>query len=157
MNTYSLTPLLRHAVGFDHFDRLMDNLNKIDETTVSYPPYNIEKCGENDYLITIAVAGFAQSDLTLVQERDILTVRGRIEKQPETQGKSFLHKGIATRAFERKFNLADHVRVVSAALENGLLQIVLHREIPEAEKPRMIEINGNIDGNTLKKIASKAK
>ena len=148
MNTYSLTPLLRHAVGFDHFDRLVDNLNKIDESTLSYPPYNIEKAGENDYLITIAVAGFAEEDLSLVQERDILTVRGKIQNPEQNEQREYLHKGIATRAFERKFNLAEHVRVISANLEHGLLQIHLEREVPEAAKPRTIEIGTMLEGKS---------
>lgn len=158
MNTYSLTPLLRHAVGFDHFDRLVDNLNKIDESTLSYPPYNIEKTGENDYLITIAVAGFAEEDLNLTQERDILTVRGKISKPAENPERAFLHKGIATRAFERKFNLAEHVKVIGANLEHGLLQIRLEREVPEAAKPRTIQIGQSIEGaSSPKKLTSKKK
>lgn len=141
MNTYSLTPLLRHAVGFDHFDQLFNALNKIDETSVSYPPYNIEKTGENDYVVTLAVAGFGDDDLTITQERDVLSVRGKIGSKGENEQRTYLHKGIATRSFERKFNLADHVRVVDAALNNGLLQIHLQREIPEEAKPRTIAIN----------------
>lgn len=156
MNTYSLTPLLRHSVGFDHFDRLFDHLNKIDESTLSYPPYNIEKTGENDYLITIAVAGFSQDDLSIMQERDVLSVRGKIEKTGDDAERDYLHKGIATRAFERKFNLADHVKVTGAHLENGLLQITLQREIPEAHKPRRIEIGQSVTGNAPKKISAKA-
>lgn len=140
MNTYSLTPLLRHAVGFDHFDKMFNSLNQIDESTASYPPYNIEKTSENDYVVTIAVAGFSDADLSIVQERGSLVVRGKIEKESKSADSTFLHKGIATRAFERKFNLADHVRVTDASLANGLLHISLHREIPEAEKPRMIAI-----------------
>lgn len=155
MTRYSLTPLMRHAVGFDHFDRLVDTLNKIDESTVSYPPYNIEKNGENDYLITIAVAGFAESDLSLVQERDVLTVHGKIQQKTESPKSEYLHKGIATRAFERKFNLAEHVRVTGAHLEHGLLQIALHRDIPEAEKPRVIEIGTALEANKPAKITGK--
>ena len=142
MNTYSLTPLLRHAVGFDHFDQLFNSLNKIDESSASYPPYNIEKTGENHYLVTVAVAGFAEEDLSIMQERDVLTVRGRIEKKTDDAKRAYLHKGIATRSFERKFNLADHVKVIDAKLTNGLLEIELEREIPETEKPRTIAING---------------
>ena len=143
MNTYSLTPLLRHAVGFDHFDQMFNALNKIDESAVSYPPYNIEKTGENDYTVTIAVAGFSEEDLSIVQDRGTLFVRGKIAKSQEGETtKGFLHKGIATRSFERKFSLADHVQVVGANLANGLLEIQLHREVPEAEKPRTIAIAG---------------
>lgn len=156
MQTYSLTPLLRHAVGFDHFDRLVDNLNKIDESKAAYPPYNIEKTSETDYLITIAVAGFADEELNIMQERDILTVRGKIEKSPPAEGRAFLHKGIATRSFERKFNLAEHVKVTGAHLEHGLLQISLEREIPEAAKPREIAIGQSLNqGKSQKKLSGK--
>ena len=155
MNTLSLTPILRHSVGFDHIDRMFDTLNKIDETANSYPPYNIEKLDENDYRVTLAVAGFAEADLDIVQERGTLKVSGKITKDaaaPDAKPSEFLHKGIATRAFERKFNLADHVRVTGANLEHGLLKIDLHREIPEAEKPRMIPIGATKEA---KKIAKK--
>lgn len=140
MNTYSLSPLTKHAVGFDHFDQLFHNLSKLDESAGSYPPYNIEKTSEHDYIVTLAVAGFTQDDLSIMQERGTLLIRGKINKVPENEGYCLLHKGIATRAFERKFNLADHVRVQAASLANGLLEITLHREIPEAEKPRNIQI-----------------
>lgn len=149
MNTYSLTPLLRHAIGFDHFDQIFNTLNKIDESAASYPPYNIEKLGEHDYVVTIAVAGFAEQDIAIVQERGTLVVRGRIEKSAEDKDRAFLHKGIATRSFERKFNLADHVRVTEAALQNGLLAITLHREVPEEEKPRTIEIKANSSNKVI--------
>ncbi len=143
MNTYSITPLLRHAVGFDHFDHLFDRLQKIDESSASYPPYNIEKSGENDYAITLAVAGFKEEDLEITQERDVLVIRGKIAKEVENDGHAYLHKGISTRAFERKFNLAEHVKVIGAELENGLLQVSLQREIPEEAKPRTIAIASN--------------
>lgn len=144
MSHYSLTPLLRHSIGFDRFNQLFDAMTKVDETAPTYPPYNIEKIDAHDYRITMAVAGFAERDLNLVQEGDTLTVRGKIETvEKRTDEKRFLHKGIATRSFERKFNLADHVRVTSANLENGLLVIDLKQEIPETAKPRMIEIGGS--------------
>lgn len=154
MNTYSLSPLLRHAIGFDHFDQLVNNLNKMDEASVSYPPYNIEKLDENSYLISIAVAGFAENDLSIVQERDVLTVRGKIEKTEENSNREFLHKGIATRAFERKFNLAEHVNVLGAELLNGMLQIRLEREVPEAAKPRVIAIGQTLENTSPKKLKS---
>tara|TARA_B100001179_G_scaffold148778_1_gene108022 strand:- start:141 stop:566 length:426 start_codon:yes stop_codon:yes gene_type:complete len=132
-------------VGFDQFDRMFDTLSKIDESANAYPPYNIEKIGDNQYRVTLAVAGFAEADLDIIQERNKLVVSGRITKDAEAEDAApveFLHKGIATRAFERKFDLAEHVKVTGANLENGLLHIDLLREIPEAEKPRMIAING---------------
>jgi len=144
MSNLTMTPLFRHSVGFDRFNQLFDSLAKLDDTAPSYPPYNIEKTGEDDYAITMAVAGFSEKDITLVQEGDTLTVRGKIEKtEDEGKGREFLYKGIATRSFERRFSLADHVKVVDAALVNGLLEISLKREIPEAAKPRMIAIKGD--------------
>lgn len=138
--TALMNPLFRHTVGFDRFNQLFDTLSKLDDGAPSYPPYNIEKHGEDEYSITMAVAGFGEADLSLVAEGDTLTVRGKIEKTEQDEGRSYLHKGIATRSFERKFSLADHVKVVGADLQNGLLVISLQREVPEAAKPRMIEI-----------------
>lgn len=142
MTTLSMTPLFRHSVGFDRFNQLFDSLAKLEDTTPSYPPYNIEKTGEDDYTITMAVAGFSDADISLVQEGDTLTVRGKIEKGGDEKTREFLYKGIATRSFERRFSLADHVKVVEASLANGLLSIALKREVPEAAKPRMIAVNG---------------
>lgn len=160
MTTLSLSPLMRHAIGFDQFDRLIDSLNKIDETKLAYPPYNIEKTDEHNYLITIAVAGFAEEDLSLTQERDVLTVHGRIAKAEGEQPRQFLHKGIGARSFERKFNLAEHVKVMGAHLEHGLLQIALQREVPEAAKPRSIPIGQSLSdsgaGKSQKKLSAKA-
>lgn len=142
MTALSMTPLFRHSVGFDKFNQLFDSLGKLEDTAPSYPPYNIEKTGEDSYAITMAVAGFGEQDISLVQEGDTLTVRGKIEKVEDEKGREYLYKGIATRSFERRFSLADHVKVVSANLENGLLSVTLQREVPEASKPRMIAING---------------
>lgn len=152
MNTLALTPLLRHSVGFDRFNQLFDTLTKAEESAPSYPPYNIEKTGEDSYIVTLAVAGFSEDDLTITQEGDALTVRGRIEKKSSEAQSEYLHKGIATRSFERTFSLADHVKVLGAELENGLLQVTLQREIPEAKKPRSIAINGS---EKAKRIAKK--
>lgn len=142
MTALSMTPLFRHSVGFDRFNQLFDSLGKLEDTSPSYPPYNIEKTGEDSYAITMAVAGFGEQDISLVQEGDTLTVRGKIEKAEDEKGREYLYKGIATRSFERRFSLADHVKVVAANLENGLLSVTLQREVPEAAKPRMIAING---------------
>ncbi|QDL94178.1 Hsp20 family protein (plasmid) [Paroceanicella profunda] len=139
MRNFDLTPLYRSTVGFDRLAHLLDNVAANGETgQTSYPPYNIEKTGENTYRISIAVAGFAESDLSIETRDGALVVSGR---RSETEGeRSFLHRGIATRAFERRFQLADHVRATEARSENGLLHIDLVREIPEALKPRRIEI-----------------
>tara|TARA_B100000989_G_scaffold287084_1_gene256357 strand:- start:426 stop:893 length:468 start_codon:yes stop_codon:yes gene_type:complete len=155
MNTIAMTPLLRHSVGFDRIDQLFDRLAKVDESTVSYPPYNIEKFGENQYAITMAVAGFGEEDLNIVQERETLTVSGKIAQDaPQDEQHEYLHKGIATRAFERKFNLADHVKVRGAELKNGLLTVALEREIPEEAKPKVISIS---NGAGAKKLLSSKK
>ena len=131
---YDLSPLYRSTVGFD---RLFDMLDQATGAT-NWPPYNIEKAGEDAYRITMAVAGFSPEEIELVQQEGTLLVNG--QKHPEPEGVEVLYRGIATRAFKQSFNLADHVKVVGAGLENGLLTIELKREVPEALKPRRIEI-----------------
>jgi molecular chaperone IbpA len=139
MRSYDLTPLYRTTVGFDRMFDLLDGLSKSEGA--GYPPYNIERVDEDRYQITIAVAGFAERDLEIEIHENTLKVTGR---RPETdEGRTFLHQGIAGRSFERRFQLADHVKIEGASLVNGLLNIELRREIPEAKKPRKIEINGN--------------
>jgi molecular chaperone IbpA len=135
-----LTPLFRTSVGFDRMAQMMNQAHRIDQTNASYPPYNIETLDENKYQITLALAGFTDDDLDITSEQNILVVRG---KQNNDVERKYLHRGIATRSFERKFQLADHVKVTSATMENGLLHIQLMKEIPEAMKPRKIEINSN--------------
>lgn len=138
MRNYDLTPLYRSTVGFDRVFDLLDTLGKTEAG--GYPPYNIERVSENDYQITLAVAGFAESDLDIEVREQTLTVTGR---RPEgDENRTFLHQGIAGRSFERRFQLAEHVRIEGARLVNGLLHIDLKREIPEAMKPRKIAING---------------
>lgn len=140
MNTIDLTPLYRNSIGFDRLASLLDNALRTDSVTSGYPPYNIEMLGENRYAITLAVAGFDQNELELMVEKGVLTVRGKKAKEED---RNYLHQGIANRAFERKFNLADYVEVTGADLNNGLLTINLVKEIPEAMKPRTIAINQN--------------
>lgn len=138
MRSYDLTPLYRSTVGFDRVFDLLDTLGKSEAG--GYPPYNIERVSENDYQITLAVAGFADADLDIELREQTLTVTGR---RPEgDEGRAYLHQGIAGRSFERRFQLAEHVRVSGARLVNGLLHIDLKREIPEAMKPRKIAIGG---------------
>jgi molecular chaperone IbpA len=148
MTRFDLTPLFRSSVGFDRFSNLFDSVMRGDENIPSYPPYNIEKAGEDDYRIVLAVAGFREADLTLTVQENQLTVSGAQQDAAERKGTDFLYKGIANRSFERKFSLADHVKVTGAALADGLLTISLKRELPESSKPRMIAINGKhaIDG-----------
>ncbi len=142
MNTIDLTPLYRNSVGFDRLANLLDTALRSDNVSTGYPPYNIEVTGDERYAVTLAVAGFAEADIDISVEKGVLTVRGRKEDDAE---RKFLHRGIANRAFERKFNLADFVEVTGASLENGLLTIALRKEIPEAMKPRKIEIGrGNV-------------
>ncbi|MBM3489110.1 MAG: Hsp20 family protein [Alphaproteobacteria bacterium] len=138
MNSFDLSPLWRSSIGFDRVGRLLDSLAAPDAAGNGYPPYNIEKTGEAGYRITMAVAGFREADLDINVVENVLTIRGK--GQPEPEGIRYLHRGIAARAFERKFELADSVRVAGAQLLNGLLHVDLLREIPEHKRPRRIEI-----------------
>ena len=141
MRTFDLSPLYRSTVGFDRLFNLLDAVNG-GETAQPYPPYNIERTGENAYRVTMAVAGFGENDLDIQAKENVLTVKG--EKREEKQdNREVLYRGIAARAFERRFQLADHVEVTGATLENGLLHIDLVREIPEAMKPRKIQIGNS--------------
>jgi molecular chaperone IbpA len=142
MRTLDLTPLFRSTVGFDHLARLVEGVSRIDEQTFAYPPYNIEKLSEDAYRVTMAVAGFAESDLEIKVEGQTLTVTGTAKKDDAPQ--TFLHRGIAGRSFERRFQLAEHIKVSNAALVNGLLHIELVREVPEALKPRTITIGSQL-------------
>lgn len=141
MATNELNPLYRTLVGFDRIANLMDQAARLDAAP-GYPPFNIEQVGDDEFRIELAVAGFGEDDLTIEFKQNSLVVTGQ-RKQPETQ-RNFLHRGIAERSFERRFGLADHVRVGGAKLENGLLTIDLVRELPEILKPRKIEINNTV-------------
>jgi molecular chaperone IbpA len=140
MNRIDLSPLYRSSVGFDRFGSLLDTAMRNESSSNGYPPYNIEVVGENEYSITLAVAGFDDSELSIQTEKSVLTIRG--EQAGAEDNGEYLYKGIANRTFERKFNLADHVEVKGAALDKGLLVISLAKEVPEALKPRNIAING---------------
>jgi len=135
--TFDLSPLYRSTVGFDRLLDMLDQVNRVEPMT-NWPPYNIEKTGDDQYRITMAVAGFSPDEIELVQQETTLFVNG--QKHPEPEGVQVLHRGIATRAFKQTFNLADHVKVTGAGLENGLLTIELKREVPEELKPHRIEI-----------------
>ena len=139
MMNYDFSPLFRSTVGFDRVLDLLDQASR-GQSMTNWPPYNIEKTGEDQYRITMAVAGFSPDEIELVQQENVLLVTG--QKHPDPEGVQVLHRGIATRAFKQTFNLADHVKVTGANLENGLLVIELKREVPEALKPRRIEIGG---------------
>ncbi|MFM5552365.1 Hsp20 family protein [Aeromonas veronii] len=137
MRSIDFSPLYRSAIGFDRLANLIESAAS--NGNAGYPPYNIEQLGDSDYRISMAVAGFTQEELELSFQENLLTVKGN--KQAET-GRNYLYQGIAERGFERRFQLADYVRVKGADLKNGLLHIELVREVPEAMKPRKIEING---------------
>lgn len=140
MRTYDFAPLHRATIGFDQIADLMDRVMTNDVGQPSYPPYNIEKTAADAYRISIAVAGFSDSDLTVEVKENALVVSAK--KAEDDSKRTYLHRGIATRAFERRFHLADHVRVTGASHIDGMLHIDLQREIPEALKPRRIEIAG---------------
>ena len=155
MRHFDLTPLYRSTVGFDRFASMIDSIGTLDGEAPTYPPYNIERVGENEYRITMAVAGFAEEDIDIEAKENSLTVSGEQTSAEETQEREYLHRGIATRTFERRFQLEEHVEVKGASLENGLLHIDLVREIPEAMKPRSISINDG--GKGAKVIEGKTK
>jgi len=138
MRTFDLSPLYRATVGFDQIADLMDRVLTSDAGTQTYPPYNIEKTGDDSWRISVAVAGFTGDELNVEQREKSLIISAR--RAEETEQRTYLHRGIATRAFERRFHLADHVNVTGAAHENGMLHVDLVREVPEALKPRRIAI-----------------
>jgi molecular chaperone IbpA len=151
MRTFDLAPLYRSTVGFDRLFSMLDNVAGYDAGS-TYPPYNIERTGENAYRITLAVAGFAENDISIEAKQNTLTVKGEKQAKTDEKKSEVLYQGIAARAFERVFQLAEHVEVKGAALENGLLHVDLVRQVPEAMKPRRIAI-GN---GSAKVIDSKA-
>jgi len=154
MTTFDLSPLYRTAIGFDRMADLLSNASRVESN--GYPPYNIESLGEDRYRITMAVAGFSEDEIDIVSERNTLTVSGGKEEQVGDSDSQFLYRGIATRSFERRFQLADHVEVDGANLKNGLLHIELKRELPEQMKPRKIEI-GSGKSRLIEDSESKVK
>jgi len=138
MRTFDISPLYRSTVGFDRLFDMLDQMGRVEPMT-NWPPYNIEKAGDDQYRITMAVAGFSPDEIELTQHESTLLVTGN--KHSESEGAQILHRGIATRAFKQTFSLADHVEVKGASLENGLLMIELVREVPEELKPHRIEIS----------------
>ncbi|MEI9986260.1 MAG: Hsp20 family protein [Aliidongia sp.] len=143
MRNYDLSPLFRSTVGFDRLARLVDGATRVDDASLGYPPYNIEKLGEDSYRVTMAVAGFAADEIDITLNENTLIIAGQA-KPAEASSVQYLHRGIARRAFERRFQLADHIKVKGAALNNGLLDIDLVREVPETLKPRKIEIGSAV-------------
>ncbi len=151
MDSFDFSPLFRSTIGFDHLMRLADTATRLDGGASAYPPYNIESTGENAYRLTMAVAGFAADDLDITVKENALLISGKSKKDEEAR--EYLYRGIARRAFERRFQLADHIKVVGASLDNGLLHVDLARELPEAMKPRKIAIG---TASTPKVIDQKA-
>ncbi len=152
MRTFDFAPLHRATIGFDQIADMMDRVLTNDVAQPSYPPYNIEKTDADTYRISVAVAGFSEEDLSVEVKENALIVAGK--KAAEDKDRGYLHRGIATRAFERRFALADHVRVTGASHENGMLNIDLKREVPEALKPRRIQISS---GKAIEKDVVDAK
>lgn len=152
MRPYDFSPLYRSFVGFDRMAELIDSAAKID-SAASYPPYNIEQVDEDNYRIELAVAGFGEDELTLESNRNVLTVSG--SKSNDDAERTYVHRGIAGRGFERRFQLADHVIVTGADLQNGMLVIELRRELPEALKPRTIAIGQASPANDKKLTQAK--
>ena len=158
MRTYDLAPFYRSTVGFDRFFSLLDQATA--DGSPGYPPYNIERTGENAYRISVAVSGFSQGELSIIAKENTLTIKGEKSANENSEAKAaVLYRGIAARAFERAFQLADFVQVKNASLENGLLHVDLVREIPEAKKPRNIAISSGapapqvVDGTSQKAAA----
>jgi molecular chaperone IbpA len=140
MDRFDFSPLFRSTIGFDRLTRLVDAASRVDSAALAYPPYNIEKTGEETYRVTMAVAGFSRDEIDITVEKNSLVISGKAQKEDEeTQGR-YLHRGIARRAFERRFSLADHIKVTGASMDNGLLHVDLVREVPEEAKPRQVKI-----------------
>ncbi|VAV87533.1 16 kDa heat shock protein A [hydrothermal vent metagenome] len=153
MQNFDFTPLYRTLVGFDRVAEMIDQAARAEPSSQGYPPYNIEQTGDNTYAIELAVAGFEESDLNMEVREGVLSITGRKETQDEAR--EFLHRGIAERAFERRFQLADYVIVTSAYLKNGMLQVELTRELPEAMKPKIIAIDTPTPGKAKRIPAGK--
>jgi molecular chaperone IbpA len=139
MDRFDFSPLFRSTIGFDRLARLVDSATRFD-TAPAYPPYNIETTGDDSYRLTMAVAGFARDEIDITVQENSLVISGKAQKEDDETNSRYLHRGIARRAFERRFSLADHIKVTGASLDNGMLHVDLVHEVPEEAKPRKIEI-----------------
>lgn len=158
MRRLDFSPLMQSAIGFDELFRMAENFGKgMDPADRAYPPYNIEKLGEDGYRITMALAGFSENEVSITLENDMLTVEGKVVPTKEDASKQFIHRGIATRSFVRKFQLADLIKVTGADFDNGLLHIELTREIPEHKKPRQIPIGTGSKAKVIEAATKKPK
>ena len=153
MRTYDFTPLFRSTVGFDRWSNVFDAALRDEDSASGYPPYNIEKTDDDKYQIKMAVAGFGENDIEITAQENLLVITGKLG-EPREAGTTYLHRGIATRAFVRRFNLADHVKIVGATMADGVLQVDLERELPEAMKPRRIAVESK-SGSGKKMIEGK--
>ena len=153
MTTFDFSPLYRSAIGFDHLGSLLDSISTNERTASTYPPYNIELITDDEYRITMAVAGFSEAEINVEVENNTLTVSSISSEGKSDSERNYLHRGIAERNFKRQFKLADHIKVNGATMENGLLHIDLEREVPEAMKLRQITIKSNVDNSRLLKSA----
>ncbi|MEX1147378.1 MAG: Hsp20 family protein [Sphingomonadales bacterium] len=150
MRSIDLTPLMRSTIGFDQINRLFDTVGRTETAELAYPPYNIEKFGDDNYRISMALAGFGESDLDVTLQDGVLTISGNAQPdEDKEEGHNFLYRGIAQRAFERRFRLADTIRVDGASFENGMLHVDLVREIPEHMKPRKIAITRSVGSKAI--------
>jgi molecular chaperone IbpA len=140
MDRFDFSPLFRSTIGFDRLARLVDSATRFDGAAPAYPPYNIESTGEDSYRLTMAVAGFSRDEIDITVQENSLVISGKAQKEDEETNGRYLHHGIARRAFERRFSLADHIKVNGASMDNGLLHVDLVREVPEEAKPRQIKI-----------------
>jgi molecular chaperone IbpA len=143
MDRFDFSPLFRSTIGFDRLTSLVDAATRVDSASLAYPPYNIEKTGEDAYRLTMAVAGFSPAELDITVQENTLLVTGKAQKEDDNGG--YLHRGIARRAFERRFSLADHMKVVGASLDNGMLSVDVVHEVPETAKPRTIKIGTMVE------------
>jgi molecular chaperone IbpA len=143
MDRFDFSPLFRSSIGFDRLARLVDSATRFDGAAPAYPPYNIESTGEDAYRLTMAVAGFSRDEIDITVQENSLVISGKAQKEEIEQGR-YLHRGIARRAFERRFSLADHIKVNGASMDNGLLHVDLVREVPEEAKPRQIKIGEGV-------------
>jgi molecular chaperone IbpA len=144
MDGFDFSPLFRSTIGFDRMLRLLDTASRVDSASLGYPPYNIEKTGDDAYRLTMAVAGFSPTELDVTVHENTLVVTGKAQaEEGKKNGNGYLHRGIARRAFERRFNLADHMKVTGANIDNGMLHVDLVHEVPETAKPRKIAIGSS--------------
>ena len=145
MDRFDFSPLFRSTIGFDRLVRLVDAATRVDSASLGYPPYDIEKTGDDAYRLTMAVAGFSPDELDITVQENTLRVTGKAQKDVEKKNGGYLHRGIARRTFERRFSLADHMKVTFANIDNGMLHVDLVHEVPEAAKPRTIKIGTSVE------------